>query len=147
MYHVHYPEYQVSFYLWRIGPILENCKVPNIVTRIVGKCFKFCLKVFKKMKKKFFSPSRLTTLGSILVILLLLGRSPQPFFKNWKKYHNFGKKYPDCDHLWVKFFIYNTNFKSFQEKKPEIFPCGVFLSRAVHDRLSKCPNSKKTSLP
>ena len=34
-----------------------------------------------------------------------------------------------------------------QEEKVEIFPCGVFLSRVVHDCLSKYPDSKKTPLP
>ena len=38
-------------------------------------------------------------------------------------------------------------FKSFQRKKTEIFPCGVFLFRVVDDCLSECPNSKKTPLP
>ena len=32
-----------------------------------------------------------------------------------------GKKCPNCGHLWVKFLIYSVIFKSFQEKKPEIF--------------------------
>ena len=35
-------------------------------------------------------------------------------------------------------------FKSFQGKKPEIYPCGAFLFRVVDDFLSKCPNPKKT---
>lgn len=39
------------------------------------------------------------------------------------------------------------NRKSFQEKKPEIFPCRTFLSCVVHNCLSKCPNSKKLPWP
>ena len=60
-----------------------------------------------------------------------------------KKCPSFGKKEcPDCGHLWVKFLIYNAIvrrkfFRSFQEKKPDIFPYGAFLSRFVHDYLSK----------
>ena len=44
-------------------------------------------------------------------------------------------------------FLIKVQFFSFQEKKPEIFPCQTFLFRAVDDCLSKCPNSKKTPLP
>ena len=33
----------------------------------------------------------------------------------------FGKKCPNYGHLWAKFLIYSVIFKSFQEKKPEIF--------------------------
>ena len=51
------------------------------------------------------------------------------------------------------FVIYGLNFSfkmqkcSFHEKKPQIFPCWAFLSRFVHDCLSQCSNSKKTTLP
>ena len=31
--------------------------------------------------------------------------SPSHFSKFGKKYPNFGKKCPDCGHLWVKFLI------------------------------------------
>ena len=57
------------------------------------------------------------------------------------------KKYPDCGQLWVKYLIYNAIFKSFQEKKLKIVPCRVFLSRFVHDYLSKCSNPKKIPSP
>ena len=43
---------------------------------------------------------------------------PCPFLKIGKKCPNFWEKYPDCDQLCV----------------------GAFLSRFVHDCLSKCPN-------
>ena len=75
------------------------------------------------------------------------GGLPCPFSKNRKKVPNLRKTCPDCGHLQVKFFIYNAIFKSFQEKKPEIYSCGAILSRFVHYQLSKCPNSKKTPLP
>ena len=50
--------------------------------------------------------------------------------------------------------IYGLNF-SFKMQflrvpgiNPEVFPCRAkFLSRVVHDYLSKCPNPKKTPLP
>ena len=71
------------------------------------------------------------------------GRSPLPFFENWKKCPNLGKKCPNCVHLRVKCLV----FKSFQAKKPDIFlPAGHFFSRAVAESLSKCPNSEKTLL-
>ena len=47
--------------------------------------------------------------------------SPLPFSKTWKKYPNFGKKFPDVGHFWVKFLIQNANFRGFREKKPVIF--------------------------
>ena len=34
-----------------------------------------------------------------------------------------------------------------RQKKRRFFPCGAFLSRAVVECLSKCPNSEKTPLP
>ena len=48
--------------------------------------------------------------------------------------------------LIVVIYGLNFSFKKKPEKKPEIFPCGVFLSRFAHDCLSKCPDSKKTPL-
>ena len=29
VYQVYYTRYQVSFYLWQIGPVLKHCKVPK----------------------------------------------------------------------------------------------------------------------
>ena len=72
---------------------------------------------------------------------------PSSFSKIGKKCPNLGKKCPDCIPLWAKFNIQNAIFKSFQAKKPKIFPCGIFLSRVVGECLSKCPNCKKTTLP
>ena len=42
--------------------------------------------------------------------------SPAPFW-NRKKCPNFGKKGPDCVHLWVNFLIRNVVFNSIYEKK------------------------------
>ena len=38
IYQVWHTKYQVSFYLWQIGPVLKHCKVPKHV--------RDCLKVF-----------------------------------------------------------------------------------------------------
>ena len=68
------------------------------------------------------------------------GRSPLPFFGNWKKCSNLEKKCPHYCHLWVKFY-------EFPEKKMGDFSCEPFLFRVVGDCFSKCPNSKKAPLP
>ena len=39
------------------------------------------------------------------------------------------------------------NFYEFPAEKTQIFPGVAFLSRVLHDCLSKCPNSKKPPLP
>ena len=75
------------------------------------------------------------------------GRPALPFFENWKKVPNFWKKCPGCDHLWVKFLIWNAICKSFQGENQIFFPCRAFLFRFVHDCLSRCLNSKKTPQP
>ena len=66
-------------------------------------------------------------------------------FQNLKKSAlNLGKSCPDCGYLWVNLSFEMQFCKSFQEKKPDFFACGAFLSRFVHDCLSKFPNSKKS---
>ena len=51
------------------------------------------------------------TLLSVIVLTRRVTRGergeglPCPFSKFGKKYPNFGKKCPDCGHLWVKFLI------------------------------------------
>ena len=73
------------------------------------------------------------------------GSFPCPFSKIGKLWPNLHKKCPGCGHLWIKSFIYNETFKSFQPKKQEMVTCGAFLSCVVGKCLSKCPNSKKDS--
>ena len=70
------------------------------------------------------------------------GRSPLPFFKNWKS----GKKYLDCSHLWVKFSFKMGFLRVFRRKKRSFFRCGAFLSCIVGECLLKCPKSKKAPL-
>ena len=67
------------------------------------------------------------------------GGLPGPFLTVGKMCPNFLGKMP-C--LWSSMckISHLSTFKGFQEEKLEIFPCGVFLSRVVHDYLSKCPN-------
>ena len=55
------------------------------------------------------------------------GRSTLTFFLIEKKCPNFGKKCPDCDCLWVKFFIYNEFLRVFRRKSRRFFPVGPFL--------------------
>ena len=71
--------------------------------------------------------------------------SPALYSKIGKKCLNFGKKCPDCCHLWVKFLIQNAIFKSFQAKNRIFFLCGALPFRLVGKLLSKCPCSKKNS--
>ena len=54
--------------------------------------------------------------------------------------------------LIVVIYGYNFSFKMkflrvSRQINQRFFPCGTFLSRAVGECLSKCPNSKKTPLP
>ena len=70
-----------------------------------------------------------------------------PFLKIGKKYPNLGTKCPDCGHLWVKFLIQKTIFKSFQAKNRDFSPVGPSFLVFVDECLSKCLNSKKKTLP
>ena len=72
---------------------------------------------------------------------------PSPFSK-------IGKKFPNLEKNALIVVIYGHNF-SFEmkflrvsrRKRTEIFTCGAFLCHVVDECLSKCPNSKKTTLP
>ena len=44
-----------------------------------------------------------------------------PFLKMEKRYLDFRKKYPDCAHLWVKYFICNAFFRAPRRKKLQNF--------------------------
>ena len=44
-------------------------------------------------------------------------------FENRKKCPDFGKKGPDCDHLWVKFSIQNIVLRVSRRKNSKMFPC------------------------
>ena len=55
-------------------------------------------------------------------------RFPLSFLENQKRYPDFGKKGPDCVHLWVKFVIQNVVSVYLGEKTPKCFPVGsLFL--------------------
>ena len=68
---------------------------------------------------------------------------PCPFLKIKKKYFDFGKKVPDCVHLWVKFSIQNV----VGEKSLRCFPAGPFLIVFLAKFLLNCPSSTKLTLP
>ena len=51
-------------------------------------------------------------------------------FENYKKCSDFGKKYPDCINLCVKFFIQNLVLREFWRQKFKVFPCGAIFSCA-----------------
>ena len=76
-----------------------------------------------------------------------VGRHPLPFFENRKHWSDFGKKGPDCVHLWVKFSIQNVVLKVSRRKKSQIFPCGSFFLLFLTKCLSKCPSFTKPPLP
>ena len=55
------------------------------------------------------------------------GRPPLPFLKI-KKVPDFGKKSPDCVHLWIKFSIQNVVLRVSQRKNSQKVCLQVFLS-------------------
>ena len=63
-------------------------------------------------------------------------RSPLPCFENQKKCSDFGKKDPDCVHLWVTFSIQNVTLGAPWRKTPKCFNVGplflVFLGENVY---------------
>ena len=71
------------------------------------------------------------------------GRLPLPFFENWKKCLDFGKKGPDCVHLWAKLSIQNVVSKCFSARLHFI----VFMTKCLSKYLSstKPPLQWKTS--
>ena len=52
------------------------------------------------------------------------GNPPCVLFENQKKYPDFGKKIPDCVHLWVKFSIQNVALRVSRRKKSIMLPWG-----------------------
>ena len=48
VYQVCNTKYQVSFYLWRIGPVLKHCKVPKYYYRDCRVCIIYCRNVNSK---------------------------------------------------------------------------------------------------
>ena len=55
------------------------------------------------------------------------GGHPCTFLKI-KKSTDFGKKGPDCVHLWVKFYIQNVVLRVSKKRNSKKFPCGTFFS-------------------
>ena len=68
------------------------------------------------------------------------------FLKIDQKYHNFGKNYPVCVHLWVKFSIKMRFYEYFGEKTRKLHPADPFFCMLHMKCLSKCLYSNK-SLP
>ena len=56
------------------------------------------------------------------------GGHPCTFLKIKKKSTDFGKKGPDCVHLWVKFYIQNVVLRVSKKRNSKKFPCGTFFS-------------------
>ena len=75
------------------------------------------------------------------------GRPPLPFFENQKKWPDFGKKCPDCVHLYAKFAIQNAVLRTSKRKTSKKFPCEVFFLDFLIKCLSKCSNFTKPPLP
>ena len=65
-------------------------------------------------------------------------RPPLPCFENRKKCYDFGKKDPDCVHLWVTFSIQNVTLGESWRKTPKFFNAGplflVFFGENVYQR-------------
>ena len=55
------------------------------------------------------------------------GEVSPALFENWEKCHDFGKKYRDCVHHWVKFSIQNLVLRVSRRKKSKMFFCGAFF--------------------
>ena len=77
------------------------------------------------------------------------GGGSLPFFKNRKKCHDFGKKSPDCVHLWVKVKLSNqiVALRVSRRKNSKMFPWGAFFLVFSKKRLSKCPSFTKPLQP
>ena len=70
-----------------------------------------------------------------------LGEVSLPFFRNWKKCSDFGKK------ALFNFSIQNVIVTVSRRKNSKIFPCGAFFIVFLTKYLLKCPNSTKPPLP
>ena len=68
------------------------------------------------------------------------GEASYALFKNRKKCPDFGKKGPDCVHLWVKFSIKNVVLRNLGEKNPKCLPAGTLFL------VLKCPSSQPRPL-
>ena len=64
-------------------------------------------------------------------------------FENRKKGTDFGKKGPDCIHVWVKFSIQNKNLRVSRTKNSKIFDFFLVLLTKC---LSKCPKPPSPAL-
>ena len=73
----------------------------------------------------------------------LVGRPPVLFLENQKKCSDFGKKGPDCFHLWVQFPVQNVVFWVFRRKTSKSLPARRFFLVFLTKYLLKCPSSKK----
>ena len=71
----------------------------------------------------------------------------KPFFKNWRKCPDFGKKSPDFFHLWVKLSIQGVVLRISWRKNSNISLRGLFSLCFQTKYLSKCPDSTKAPLP
>ena len=75
------------------------------------------------------------------------GGLPFSLFQNWKKCLDFGKKDPNCVHLWVESIIQNVVLRVSSRKSSRFFPCETFFLVLLTRSLSKCPHSAKPPLP
>ena len=67
------------------------------------------------------------------------GKPPLPFFENQKSALIFGKKGPDCIHLWIKFFIRNAVLVVSRWKNSKLFPCGALFSCVFEEMFIEVP--------
>ena len=75
------------------------------------------------------------------------GGLPFSFLKIEKGLLVWGKKGPDCVHLWVKFSIQDVVLVVCRRENSKMFPCGAFFLVLLTKYLSKCPSSIKTPCP
>ena len=102
------------------------------------------------MKKKIVLYQSLLKRSINIGAQLVKGRvSPLLFLKIVKKYLNFGKNCPVCEHVWVKL----STEMQFWRKNTKISPCGALLLYVAHEVFIEvslfqeiCPPPRNSSL-
>ena len=69
-----------------------------------------------------------------------------PFFENWKRCLDFGRKGPNCVHPRVEPSIQNVVLRVSRTKSSKLSPCEAFFCVFLRKSLSKCLNYIKPPL-
>ena len=137
---------------WKFGKGVQNV-FKNVEDNIKkGWCLRLRVpQLYSKANKRdgFYVMVTLVWTGKVdarLRYWIFIFMLPLPFFENQTKYPNFGKKCPDCSHLWVEFLICNAFLRIPGRKNSKILPWGPFLYVFCMKCLSKYPYYKKPTL-